>query len=430
MVENQTGRRIKILRTDNGREYVNKEFERYMKKSGIKHQFTITYTPQQNGVAERENRTIIEKAKNMLFEAELPKIYWAEAVATAVYLTNRSPNSSIGNKMPEELWSGSTPSLTHLKTFGCRAYAHVPKELRQKLDPKGEELLFVGYCEDSKGYRLMDPETKKVTRSCDVIFLENHKYGNDGNQHVIQLLEDNGPQNELAENGVEREREENKEIDSEMSSEYSKSSDSVKNVDETAPLRRSARPPKLIKRDDYITYLTLSNDVTDPENLVEALNSSDSVKWIKVMEEERDSLAKNGTWTLVDLPKDKRALDTKWVFKTKRDVIGQIKCYEARLVVRGCSQIEGIDYNETYSPVVRYTSIQFLCALAVKHDLYMDQMDVTAAYLHGDIEQEIYVKPPEELVKSGEKGKVWRLQKSIYGLKRADEPGTRNSTTR
>lgn len=102
LVENQTGKRIKILRTNNGKEYVNQKFEQYMKKSGIRHQFTITYTPQQNGVAERENRTIIERAKSMLFGVELPKTYWAEAVATAVYIANRSPNSSIENKMPEE----------------------------------------------------------------------------------------------------------------------------------------------------------------------------------------------------------------------------------------------------------------------------------------------------------------------------------------
>lgn len=92
--------------------------------------------------------------------------------------------------------------------------------------------------------------------------------------------------------------------------------------------------------------------------------------------------------------------------------------YKARFVVRGCGQIEGIDYNETYSPVVRYTSIRFLYALAAKHDLYMDQMDVIAAYLYENIEEEIYVKPPSELMKSGEK-KVWLLQKAMYGLKQS-----------
>lgn len=113
------------------------------------------------------------------------------------------------------------------------------------------------------------------------------------------------------------------------------------------------------------------------------------------MEEERKSLEKNETWTLVDLPSNRKVLYTKWVFRTKRDSSGKIERYKARLVVRGCSQAEGIDYQETYSPVIRYTSVRFLCALAVKYGLKMHQMDVTTAYLHGDLEKEIYVKPPK-----------------------------------
>lgn len=356
----------------------------------------------------------------MLFDAELSKIYWAEAVATAAYLMDRSSNSSIGNKTPEELWSGSTPSLAHLKIFDCRAYAHVPKELRQKLDSKGTELLFVGYCQDSKGYRLMDPETKKITRSCYVIFLENCKYKDNEVQSIIQLTENQDPPNGSVEDNNEQKPTEIEESDSDTSSsEDSEYIDSVQNVKEIAQPRRSARQPKPIKRDDYITYLTLSNDATDPESLEEAISSSQSAKWLKAMEEERDSLAKNGTWTLTDLPRDKRALDTKWIFKTKQDDAGRITRHKARLVVRGCSQIEGIDYSETYSPVVRYTSIRFLCALAAKYDLHMDQMNVTAAYLHGDIEEEIYVRPPEEFLKPEERDKVWRLRKSMCGLKQS-----------
>lgn len=329
LVENQTGKRIKVLRSDNGREYVNKDFERYMKESGIKHQLTITYTPQQNGVAERENRTIIERAKSMLFGAELPKTYWAEAVATAIYLGNRSPNSSVDGKMPEELWSGSIPSLAHLRVFGCAAYAHVPKELRQKLDPKGEELLFMGYCEDSKGYRLMDPKTKKVTRSRDVIFLENFKDMHRDNLGILKLDEDNrskikSPENEIKQKPEETRRKANQETDLETSSEYSDAEDAigVEPVLQVTSLRRSARTHKPINMNDYVTYLTLSSNTTDPESVEEALNSPDNAKWIKAMEEEHEALVEHGTWELVDLPKDKRALDTKWVFKVKRDSTG------------------------------------------------------------------------------------------------------------
>lgn len=157
----------------------------------------------------------------------------------------------------------------------------------------------------------------------------------------------------------------------------------------------------------------------DPETVTEALNSPDKSMWMKAMREEYESLVKNDTWTVVDLPQGQRVLDTKWVFKRKQDITENTQRYRARLVARGCAQIKGVDYQETYSPVVRYASIRFLCALAAKYDLHMSQMDVTAAYLHGYIKEDIYIQPPEELIKSSDKGRVWKLKKSMYGLKQS-----------
>lgn len=131
-VENETDRKIKILRFDNGLEYISKELRDRLKASGIKHQTTIRYTPEQNRVSERMNRTIVERAKCMLFNAGLPKSYWGEAVLTATYLINRSPTSRIPKEIPEEQWTETKQDLSHLCVFGCRAFAHVPKELRQK----------------------------------------------------------------------------------------------------------------------------------------------------------------------------------------------------------------------------------------------------------------------------------------------------------
>lgn len=129
LVENQTGHKIKI-RTDNGREYLSNEFAEILKNSGIKYQTTISYNPQQNGVAERANRTIVERARSMLIGADLPKKYWAEATSTATYLINRSPSKAIREKTPEEIWTGMQTDLQHLRVFGCIALAHIPKEKR------------------------------------------------------------------------------------------------------------------------------------------------------------------------------------------------------------------------------------------------------------------------------------------------------------
>ena len=154
-----------MLRTDNGGEFCKKEFEEFCKKCGIARQKTTPYTPQQNGVAERMNRTLMEKARSMLSGTGLGQEFWAEGVEIACYLVNRSPSSVLEDKTPHEVWTGKKPSLSHLRVFGCDAYVHVPKEKRTKLDNKSERCIFIGYKDGLKGYKLWNPETRKVVYS-------------------------------------------------------------------------------------------------------------------------------------------------------------------------------------------------------------------------------------------------------------------------
>ena len=173
MVENQYGRQLKSIRIDNGGEYVSHEFINFCDKRGIKRQLTAPYTPNQNGVAERINRMIREKVTYMLSMAGLTPSFWAEVAITAVHLINLSPSAPLDNQIPKELWTGKMPHYAHLRVFGCKAYAHVPKELRQKLDPKSQKCIFIGYgTEGEMGYRLWNPESHKVIRSSHVIFNE------------------------------------------------------------------------------------------------------------------------------------------------------------------------------------------------------------------------------------------------------------------
>ena len=170
--ENQSEKRIKTLRSDNGGEYTSKEFEAYLKKSGITHQKTAPYTPEQNGVAERANRTIIEMARAMLHDSKLEYEFWGEAMCTAVYLKNRNPTKAVPGMTPEEAWTGRKPSLTHLRSFGCKAFVHVLIQKRVKLDSKTVEGILVGYCIESKAYRVFDPKKREVNITRDVLFDE------------------------------------------------------------------------------------------------------------------------------------------------------------------------------------------------------------------------------------------------------------------
>ena len=173
MVTNLTGLKIQTLRSDNGGEYTSNEFAKFCASKGIVHQFTNPYTPEQNGVSERLNRTLIESGKSMLFHAGLPLSFWAEAVNTATYLHNRSPVSSLPDKTPYECWYRRKPDVSNLKVFGSICFVHTPDSFRQKLDPKSEKGILVGYPLDTKGYKIYNIESKKFIRSKDVLFHEN-----------------------------------------------------------------------------------------------------------------------------------------------------------------------------------------------------------------------------------------------------------------
>jgi transposase InsO family protein len=163
LVEKESGCHIASLRSDNGGEFCSKEFNNFCTKHGIQRQYTTPYTPQQNGVVERRNRTITEMARCMLQNRSVPNRFWVEAVFTTVYLLNRSPTMAVKQKTPEEAWSGRKPKVSHLKVFGSTAYTWIPAEKRTKLDPKSKKLMITGYNDTHKAYRLVDTDTDKVS---------------------------------------------------------------------------------------------------------------------------------------------------------------------------------------------------------------------------------------------------------------------------
>ncbi|PNX68425.1 cysteine-rich receptor-like protein kinase 25-like protein, partial [Trifolium pratense] len=176
MVEKETSEAICCLRTDRGGEFNSNEFKEFCEENGIKRQLTAAYTPQQNGIAERKNRTIMDMVRSMLASKSIPKEFWPEAVNWAIYVLNRSPAAAIPDKTPEEAWSFNKPTVKHFKVFGCIAYTHVPDAQRKKLDDKSIKCIFLGISEESKAYRLYHPPTKRIIISRDVKFAEQEKW--------------------------------------------------------------------------------------------------------------------------------------------------------------------------------------------------------------------------------------------------------------
>jgi hypothetical protein len=357
LVENQTEKRIKVLRTDNGGEFCGNEFEEFCKKCGIARQKTTPYTPQQNGVAERMNRTLMEKARCMLSGAGIGQEFWAEAVGTACYLVNRSPSSTLGDKTPQEVWTGKEPSLTHLKVFGCDAYVHVPKENRSKLDKKAEKCIFIGYKDGLKGYKLWNPETKKVVYSRDVVFRE---------------MKDVDKQEVLPS------KEEPEKIEFDLKDDEADSTEEHESEEEdphTPVLRRSDRERRLPERyspPDFRSNFALSITDDDPRTVREAVDSEDGNLWKRAMEEEMASLDKNEAWDLVEFPTGRKPIGSKWVFKKKLNAEGKVEKYKARLVAKGYSQVEGIDFGEIFSPVAKLTSIRLMLSVAAAFDFEIE----------------------------------------------------------
>lgn len=175
-MENETGKTIKALRTDRGGEYCSTEFEVFCEVHGIRRELTSAYTPQQNGVSERKNRTILNMVRSLLAKGRIPKPFWPEAVNWSIHILNRSPTFAVQNMTPEEAWSGRRPAVDYFKIFGCIAYAHIPDEKRKKLDDKGEKCVFLGVSEASKAYKLFNPLTKKIVTSRDVVFDDRGKH--------------------------------------------------------------------------------------------------------------------------------------------------------------------------------------------------------------------------------------------------------------
>lgn len=429
LVENQTGHKIKRLRSDNGTEFVNADMKKICSEAGIVHEKTVPYTPQQNGVSERMNRTLVERARCMLSDGDLEKELWAEAVHHAAYLINRSVNRSV-DSTPEEIWSKRKPDLLTLKIFGNPAMVQVPKVKRSKWDPKSIEVQFVGYADNQKAFRFYDATSKKIIVSRDATFLnpKEAKFGSsvtdDDTSDCDVPTGSVGATTTTTSTEDQTQRIEEKD-DSLSDSEFE---DAMNDGDYQPPgnvarqesdqqIRRSSRVARPVVRDDYVSYFARDCTSEDPTTREDAISAHDGSQWTDAMKEELESFSKNQTWTLVDLPRGRKPVKTKWIFKRKRADDGTVVRHKARLVAKGCSQQFGIDYGETFSPVVRYSSIRLLIAMAVQREMGIDQMDAVTAYLQGSLEEEIYTTQPEGFEDGS--GRVCKLHKAMYGLKQS-----------
>lgn len=439
-VEKEIGAYIKCLRTDRGGEFTSNEFGEFCKTHGISRQLTTAYTPQQNGVAERKNRTVMNMVRSMLSEKRVPKAFWPEAVKWSVHILNRCPTLAVQNKTPEEAWSGKKPTVEYFRVFGCVAHVHVPDQKRSKLDDKSKRCVLLGVSDESKAYRLFDPISKKIIVSRDVVFEENEcwDWGRTEEEMRLDVLE-------WGDSEDEEDRGEDEELEAEVNEEEEDggvssnggtgsrsnsngtNSPSSESNEESSPSSDEGRvrnaPPWM---QDYVTGEGLSEEEglnammmlidADPITYEEAAKS---MKWRNAMSTEIESIERNNTWELTTLPDGAKTIGVKWVFKTKLNEAGEIDKCKARLVAKGYAQQYGVDYTEVFAPVARLDTIRMIVALAAQQGWNIYQLDVKSAFLHGELSEDVYVQQPQGYEKRGEEHKVYKLKKALYGLKQA-----------
>lgn len=456
--ERQTSERLKTFRTDNGLEYA--KLKSYFRDKGVRHETSCAYTPQQNGVAERVNRTLVEMGRSCLSDGNHDLSLWAEAVCFAAYVRNRVINKANEKQTPFELWTGTKPDLSNLRIFGSTGYVLEKRQGKHKFSEKSQEMILVGYGDRCKGYRMLDLKTRKVKYSRDVRFIEQvnsevsilpeasdvtclkHNISDAVIDKIEQVTPISFDMPELSDvdeeksSDVDEDQTEVVSVTEVTSPEVTSTEVTSEQVTETPIIKRGpGRPrktnlpvPQKLRQPAQHNYPTRSreaslaaikDEIIIPRDFKEALSSSYSKEWLKAMRLELKSIYKNKTWDLVKLPEKRRTIGSRWVFAVKFRNDGNIDKFKARLVARGFSQRFGIDYNQTYSPTVRPESLRLLFAIAVEMDYHIHQVDVSTAYLNGELDEEIYMEQPEGFVDEKHPDFVCKLNRSLYGLKQS-----------
>ena len=425
-----------------GGEYISHDFSEYLKEHGITRNISCPHTPQQNGVAERKHRHIVETALSMMHTVGIPFSLWTEAFHTAVYVINRLPMTILEDNSPYFVLYNCHPSYEELHPFGCVCYVHIDHSLRNKFQDRAVQCKFLGYADDYKGYRCYDPHTGKIRVSRNVVF-DDENFDTLGSSSTdtqdsydpwlsdsllydslpyedSSLLTDNEPYTFDVEPHME---------DIPPTTTSSRFSGLVYSrrahpVNDETPLRRSTRIRHPIDRWvsynnfslDFQTFLTRVSKETEPSSFHEAVHSR---AWVEAMNEEMEALHECNTWEIVPRPDNKNVVGSKWVYKIKHKPDGSVERYKARLVARGFTQQYGQDYDETFSPVVKLGTVRIIIALALQHGWSLSQLDVKNAFLHGELKEEVYMEQPPGYSMHDSSNWVCKLRRSLYGLKQA-----------
>ncbi|GJS80045.1 putative ribonuclease H-like domain-containing protein [Tanacetum coccineum] len=460
--------RVKVIRCDNRTEFKNRVMNQYCEMKGIKREFSVVGTPQQNRVVERKNRILIEAARTMLADLKLPTTFWAEAVNTACYVQNRVLVIKPHNKTPYELFLGRKPALSFMKPFGCPVTILNTIDHLGKFDGKADEGFFVGYSTNSKAFRVFNSRTRIVEENLHLVVAGNQPDGSTGTKDSLdagfkpsgeeEKKDFKDPGNEDSEVPSTEEPRVNQEKDANVN--ITNNINTISSTDNVAGIEDNDVDENIVYgcADDpnmpNLEEIVYSDDDDDVD--VEAdMNNLDAIILVSPIPSTRvhkdypvkqiigdlnyapqtrrmtKKLEEHGLFSSVqqrtnhkdfqnfDLPYGKRATGTKWIYKNKKDESGIMVRNKARLVAQGYTQEERIDYDEVFAPVARIEAIRLFLAYASFKDFVVYQMDVKSAFMYGKIEEEVYVCQPLGFEDPEFPDRVYKVEKALYGLHQA-----------
>ena len=454
--EKLTGRKLVYFLSDDGGEYRSSELKAFLIGQGVTIEKTTLHTPQHNARVERANRSVFEMTRSLLYRANLGTAFWGYAALAAIDILNHRiiPTHHM-TKTPMELWTGLKPDMSHFRVFGCDTFAHVTQDANNlaKLEPRTVPCIHLGNSENrERGYLVYVPSLHKIMVRRDVTHSQqSFTIGRDtlSGKSNCELMEwadaSEKAINEMllgkaiADSGTPEKVNGPKPSSHSSAPVQEKSRSSTRASKGVGPARygrpdlRDFTPESLSQLNEMheatagMAMLTV-NDVPDPDQssvrepqtYEEAMQSAESAHWQRAMDEEIAALRSNQTWVTMPKPPHARPIGCKWIYKVKLKSDGSIERYKARLCAKGFSQKHGIDYHETFAPVMKYKSQRVLLSLATVWDYEADQMDVVTAFLNGEMKEEVYMDQPEGYMIPGDSTvTVCKLIKTLYGTKQA-----------
>ncbi|GJS72718.1 retrovirus-related pol polyprotein from transposon TNT 1-94 [Tanacetum coccineum] len=411
------------IRTDNGTEFKNATLKAHYEKLGIMQQFSTARTPQQNGVVERRNRTLVEAARTMLIFSRLPEFLWAEAVATTCFTQNRSIIHTRHNKTPYELLRGRKPNVEYFHVFGSLCYPTNDRDDLGKMKPKADIGVFIGYSKTSRGFRIYNRRTKKIMETIHVKFDELTAMASEHDclEPVLQRFNNNTSSADTM-NTPSKEDLEN--LFGPMFEEYFEK----RSFD--TPINSAAQPTQFHKDSPSTSSIivdeheappieTTSDEQTSPISLTDAdeFNQEDSADFNGNLD-----FVPYNTSSHEEIESSTAALEPSNVQnfnQNKCDAKNIMVLKKTRLVAKGYKQEEGIDFEESFAPVARLEAVRMFIAYAAHKNIIIFQMDVKTTFLNGPLKEEVYVSQPEGFIDPEFPDHVYRLKKALYGLKQA-----------